>query len=624
MGGICESTSQTTKSNAIRNKQLNLSPTKSMPPKINSISLSKPASKEIIRKRSKLNSTKHLEHNLHINNDDNSNLNDSMEFPFKEECIPQPIFDFDSTCNQSTYDKDTNNDAKKQFKGRTYNRSISLIEKQRLSSLLYKDEMRLRVKTQALVDATQGLPNEKYKVIKKIGDGTFGTVYLAENTITNLKVALKCVSKSKMKDINDKEKENSTQAEIDIVKQLDHPNIVKIIEYYSTNDNYYVINDYYSYGELFTLIKKNLTEEEIAYIFYQILSGVYYLHSQKIIHRDLKLENILISRTEPINENDDSKKFYTIKIIDFGTAKKFSKTKSESKLVGTSYYIAPEVLKGKYNEKCDIWSIGVLLYMFIVGKPPFNGLANKEVFENIRNGKLNNNNPRFKAASSEVKDLIRKLLDVHVENRLSAKEALEHKWFDKHKSIFPQNNLDPEFIKVHVDNLLNYSIKTKFQQMILAFIVHNIDENMQEVIEIEKIFRLFNTDHSGNLTKEQLLEGLKNIYKDNQLEHFIDDLFEVLHCTQTNYIQYEEFLLACLDKKKLLSDNVLLYAFSFIAKNKNGSITLDKLLKAFVGQSGKIDAVDVNSFRAVFDECCYSKKEKVLSFREFKEIMVNV
>ena len=516
MGGICESTSQTTRSNTIRNKQPDLSPSKSMPPKNNSISLSKAPSKEIIRKRTKLNSTKHLGHNLRIN-DSQSILNDSMEFPFKEECIPQPVFDFDSTCNQSTYDKDTNN-AKMQFQGRSYNRSISLIEKQRLSSLFYKDEMRLRVKTQALVDATQGLPNEKYKVIKKIGDGTYGTVYLAENTITNLKVALKCVNKSRMKNINekDKDKENPTQSEIDIVKQLDHPNIVKIIEYYSTNDNYYVINDYYSYGELFSLIKKDLSEKEISYIFYQILSGVFYLHSQKIIHRDLKLENILISRAEPMNGDDENKKFYTIKIIDFGTAKKFSKTKSESKLVGTSYYVAPEVLKGKYNEKCDIWSIGVLLYMFIVGQPPFNGLANKEVFEKIRNGKFNNNNPRFKAASSEIKDLIRKLLDVHVENRLSAKEALEHKWFDKHKSIFPHNNLDPEFIKVHVDHLLNYSIKTKFQQMILAFIVHNIDENIQEVIEIEKIFRLFNTDHSGNLTKEQLLKGLQTIYKDNQ------------------------------------------------------------------------------------------------------------
>ena len=104
MGGICESTSQTTRSNAIRNKQANFSPSKSMPPKNNSISLSKPGStKEIIRKRSKLNSTKHLEHNLHINNDNTSNLNDSMEFPFKDECIPQPIFDFDSTCNHLNY-----------------------------------------------------------------------------------------------------------------------------------------------------------------------------------------------------------------------------------------------------------------------------------------------------------------------------------------------------------------------------------------------------------------------------------------------------------------------------------------------------------------------------------------
>ena len=347
---------------------------------------------------------------------------------------------------------------------RKANRSISLIEKNRLGSKLFKEELKLKVTTQTLVEETNGLPNDKYQVVKKLGDGAYGTVFLAHNLITGLKVALKKIVKEEPKQIEDIEKTN----EFDIVKKLDHPFIVKIIDLYSTPKAYYIINEYCSHGELYSQIKMRLTEEQLCFIFYQIFSALNYLHSNNIIHRDLKLENILISEIEKNTENKMN--YFWIKIIDFGAAKFTTKNTIERTVVGSLYYIAPEVLKKKYNEKCDTWSAGIMLYMFIVGRAPFDGVEDEEILMKIRTGKYNTKNQKLTHSSKEVQDLIKQLLEVRVDKRLSAKEALAHPWFTKFKAKEIFNTLEQGRIKEYVDRLVSFKISSKFQQMILAFI----------------------------------------------------------------------------------------------------------------------------------------------------------
>ena len=155
--------------------------------------------------------------------------------------------------------------------------------------------------------------------------------------------------------------------------KMDHPNIVKIFGFYITSNYYYLITEYCEGGSLFDLIINNngpFTEIQSSYIMHQLFSVVNYCHKMKIIHRDLKPENILVNK----NENG----FVQIKVCDFGTSLMFNRGEVQDELVGSIYYIAPEVLKKKYNSKCDLWSCGVIMFILLTGVPPFGGNNNRE------------------------------------------------------------------------------------------------------------------------------------------------------------------------------------------------------------------------------------------------------
>ena len=173
-------------------------------------------------------------------------------------------------------------------------RSISLVEKRKIGSQVFKDELKIKVNINALIDEVKGLPTMKYKMSNKIGEGSYGAVYLAHNLLTKQKVAIKRIVKSEENKIEELEWKN----EINILKKLDHPNILKIIEFYSSEHSYYIITDYCANGELYDQIKYKYNENQLAVLFYQILSGLAYLHTNNIVHRDLKLENILITEIE--------------------------------------------------------------------------------------------------------------------------------------------------------------------------------------------------------------------------------------------------------------------------------------------------------------------------------------
>ena len=530
----------------------------------------------------------------------NSSIKFKQQLDSKNEKLHQPSLD---TIGETIVQKPI----KYQRKG---HRSISLIEKNKLGSDIFKEELKLKVTINALIEETNGLPTKKYKVISRLGDGSYGTVYLAMNLFTRTNVAMKKINKVKENEIDEMEIKN----EIDILKKLDHPNIVKILEFYSTEKAYYIITDYCSCGELYNQIKHQYTENQLAVLFYQLFSGLCYLHANNIVHRDLKLENILISEIE--RDKETNKNLFWIKIIDFGTAKIFEKNKSEKAVVGSSYYIAPEVLQKHYNEKCDTWSAGVILYMLIVGRAPFDGKDDDEIIENISKGEFNSKHRKLVSASNEVQDLVKKLLEVDPVRRLSAAQALKHPWFTKFKAKSLYNNIEKEKIEMYLNRLMTYTINSKFQQMVLAFIVHNIAYS-EDTKNILKIFRMFNEKDDGKLTKGELTKGLCQYVDENKVKNEIDGIFLMLDGANHGYIEYEEFLRACLDKNTILDDEHILYAFNFFDKDNKGRISVDKIKKNFVGSNVKEEV-----FKNIFKEVDINEDGEI-DFVEFKQMMLD-
>ena len=516
-------------------------------------------------------------------------------------------------CNNNT--SITNNSNENNVNSNIYNnfqrrkiRSLSLIQKKKMGSQIFKEELKLKVTINTLIEENNCAPTKKYKIISKLGDGSYGVVYLAVNIITKQNMAMKKIKKVKENEIDDMEIKN----EINILKKLDHPNIVKIIEFYSAPKAYYIITDFCSCGELYNQIKNQYSENQLAVLFYQVLSGLYYLHSNNIVHRDLKLENILISEIE--KDKVTNEKYFWVKIIDFGTAKIFEKNKSEKAVVGSSYYIAPEVLHKHYNEKCDTWSVGVILYMLIVGRAPFDGKTDEEIIENIEKGQFNSKHKKLLNSSEEVQDLVKKLLEVNVKKRLSSSEALKHPWFKKFNGKSLYSNIEKEKILVYLNRLRNFRINSKFQQMVLAFIVHNIP-NTKEAKDILKIFRMFNNKDDGKLTKKELYQGLILYYNEKEIKKEIDDIFLLLDGANRGCIEYEEFLRATLDQKFLLSEENLIYAFNFFDKDNTGKISVDKIKNIFID-----DKVNEDVFRSIFNEIDINQDGEI-DFQEFKDMM---
>ena len=476
-------------------------------------------------------------------------------------------------------------------------------------------EKDLEINTQLIVNCNNKNPKDEYKIIKKLGKGAFGTVWKVKNIQTNLFRAMKKIPKLR----NNMNNINEIINEIEILKHLDHPNIVKIFEFFIEADGYYIITEYCHEGELFKLIKKKgfFTEKIAANIMYQIFQAIHYCHvSNNIIHRDLKPENIMIESI------DYETGFYNIKIIDFGTAKIREKDKRENKVLGSCFYIAPEVLNKKYNEKCDIWSCGVILYILLCGNVPFNGRDEREISQKIKSGKFDLNISPFDKISNEGKDLIKQCLELNVNKRISAKEALNHPWFDLWKSKEYFTNVNEYFMKKTINNLIMYKPINKLQKLALTYFVHNFG-NLNEIKSINKIFNLFNLSGNGKLSKEETYQGLKNYLNYSSKEKInkkVNKIFKNIDNDNNGFIEYEEFARAALDKRIFLDENVLKFTFDFMDKDGSGEISLSELKEIFGVKDDKESEI---LLKEIIDKIDTDGNGEI-SFKEYNDMMKNI
>ena len=462
-----------------------------------------------------------------------------------------------------------------------------------------------------IVSESKAEPSQDYKKLNFLGEGSFASVYRVQNRITDSIRAMKIINKTAGVSAQD---DQEILNEINILRTLDHPNILKIFEFYSNKESYSIVTELCTGGELFQEIidRGPFNENYSAYVMFQILSAINYCHNMHIVHRDLKPENILITERDKNN-------YPRIKICDFGTSKMFEKGAVQRKLVGSSYYIAPEVLKKHYDEKCDIWSCGVILYILLSGRPPFGGDDDKQIMDRVSTGKYDLQSSPFNKISKSCIDLIQKLLIMDPKKRINSQEALNHPWFKENKSKELFNQIkDESALKKLLENLKAYKRDSIIQETALAYLVHNFPQ-MKEVINACKLFNQIDVNGDGKINKEELLKGLKSKIKSDTLEQDVEEIYNKIDMDNNGYIEYEEFVRAAVSKERFLNENVLRFAFRYFDKDGSGAITFDEiedLFKDSVSDKSKVH----DSLKKIIDEVD-SNGDGIISFNEFSDIM---
>ena len=457
-------------------------------------------------------------------------------------------------------------------------------------------------------------PWTTYVELSDIGEGAYGLVkkVCLKNDPDTIR-AMKVIPKE-----NIIEKEDGTKLvdEIEILKNLEHPNIMKIYECFNDKDNVYIISEFCDQGDLLGKMDKlgTLNQIVVKQLMDQILNAIAYLHTNRIFHGDIKLENVMLYKTsmresrrfsrinKDLNKNKQlekdieksfSKKFtskrsfnyiedmndYEVKLIDFGCSKYLVKKKDNklSGIVGTSIYCSPEVIDDLYDEKSDEWSCGVLMYILICGEPPFQGETEEEIFANVKKGKYSFHQKEFRDVSESCIDLIKQLLEPDKNQRITASEALKHAFFKENydPNLTFYKNMDK---KNYLNKLLEVKkLPSKFHELIEAYLCFNFIKKDEEK-KLTQVFRYL--DHRG---KNRLsFYDFSKTFKENGInvsKKQIQNMIDIIDSDGNNTIEYQEFLRAMCDKDTLYNDKNLESVFNSIDISQKGYINVDDIKK---------------------------------------------
>ena len=304
-----------------------------------------------------------------------------------------------------------------------YENCFEISNTSRLYHLRVQSSADVNIWVQKLKEASKLTIESKYELKELIGQGTFAKVKRGIEKSTGNNFAIKIINKDAMAENRD-----SIMTEITILKNVSHPNIIKLHHVFETRQQIYLVADLLKGGELYDLIveRGHLSESESSRIIRRIIQGVEYLHSKKICHRDLKPENILLNVKGDVS---------TLCITDFGLSKISCGNKFQT-ACGTPSYVAPEIISGdSYGFEVDIWSCGVILYVLLCGFPPFYADNDPELYKLIQAGEYSFPSPYWDDVSDTAKDLIRKMLVVDPTKRLSPIEILLHPFITNYKSL---------------------------------------------------------------------------------------------------------------------------------------------------------------------------------------------
>ena len=463
-----------------------------------------------------------------------------------------------------------------------------------------------------------------YSFGKVIGKGSYGVVREG-NLLTDpsTKLAIKILEKDSIKN-----KIYILEREVMILQKLDHPNIIKFYETYQDNKYLYIVMEYCGGGELLDRIiqKKHLAESETCDIMLKILSALNYIHKKKVVHRDIKPENILFSDSSPNSE---------LKIIDFGLSnivKSDFKENLEVSVslhtrVGTPHYVAPEVIQGNYTQACDIWSLGVMMYLLLSGNPPFISDTEVGLFKKIEKGFLTFEGKEWSKVSMHAKDLILRMIKVNPKKRITSEQALKHPWFQKKKingnQVGTEAPQDPNSA-THVDkNILNMLRNRKFtnklKKEILKVVVNQL--NSREIMNLSRAFQELDQEHQGIINSKELMEVMKiNGFVESETE-----ISTIIHNitgdreeeSSSLVLNYTDFITATLDLKQHFDKQKLWNLFKYFDVRNNEYITVEDL-KDVMARGGK--KIPVNELHQIIKENNLAKDGRI-SFDDFCKML---
>ncbi|KAG0554608.1 hypothetical protein KC19_12G104700 [Ceratodon purpureus] len=320
-------------------------------------------------------------------------------------------------------------------------------------------------------------------------------------------------------------------------------------------------------GELFTRIteKGHYSEAAAASATRTIVSVIETCHILGVIHRDLKPENFLL-----LNKREDS----PLKATDFGLSTFFKPGEVCKEVVGSAFYVAPEVLRRKYGPESDIWSAGVILYILLSGVPPFWAETENGIFAQVLKARVDFDSDPWPKISKEAKDLISRMLNPNIKQRLTARAVLLHPWI-REKGVASDKPIDSSV----QNRLKRFAAMNKMKKLAVRVIAQSMSE--EEIAGLHNIFKIMDVDGSGTITFEELKLGLQKVGS-NMKESDVRDLMEAADVDKSGTIDYGEFLAATINMNKVEREENMLAAFRYLDKDNSGYITGEELQNAIL------------------------------------------
>ncbi|KAG2677139.1 hypothetical protein I3843_12G086900 [Carya illinoinensis] len=402
-----------------------------------------------------------------------------------------------------------------------------------------------------------------YTFGRELGRGQFGVTYLVIHKRTGEKFACKSIATRKLINRDDMD---DVRREVQIMHHLTgHRNIVELKGAYEDRHSVNLVMELCAGGELFDRIiaKGHYSERAAAGLFRQMVTVVQNCHSMGVMHRDLKPENFLF-----LNKDEDS----PLKATDFGLSVFYKPGDVFKDLVGSAYYVAPEVLRRNYGTEADIWSIGVILYILLSGVPPFWGENEQSIFDAILRGHIDFSSDPWPSISSSAKDLVKKMLQENPKERLSSLQVLHHPWMREDGDVSDK----PLDIAV-LTRMKQFRAMNKLKKVALKVIAENLSE--EEIIGLKEMFKSMDTDNSGTITLEELKAGLPKLGT-KLSESEVRQLMEAADVDGNGTIDYIEFITATMHMNRMDREDHLYKAFEYFDKDKSGYITMEELENA--------------------------------------------